>query len=141
MSNRVTARQVRERIYELREELTASGLYPVDVQWHVQEGSATYGHAWRLHTSGTVRMPLEMERQIGGGSWLGNTNREALECVNSLHRILRAIVKTREETQRDMVELFAAQGVTSAALILELMRDGLPFADALAASSALTVAA
>jgi hypothetical protein len=141
MSNRVTARQVHDRIRDLRDELNASGLYPVDAQWHVQEGSATYGHAWRLHTSGTTRMPLEMERQIGGGSWLGNTNREALECVNSLHRILRAIVKTRETTQRDMLEIFAAQGVTSAALVLELMHDGMPFADAFAASSALTVAA
>jgi hypothetical protein len=141
MSNRVTAREVHDRIRELREELNASGLYSAALTWQVQESSATYGRAWRLFLTTEAALPLQMRRQLGGGSWLGNTNREALECLNALHYILRAIVETREETQRDMVELYAAQGVTAAVLTLELMRDGLPFADALAASSALTVTA
>jgi hypothetical protein len=141
MSNRVAARHVHEKIKQLREELNASGLYPSSVEWNVQESSATYGRAWRLNIGEGGRLPLELYRVLGGSGWLGNTNREALECVKSLLHVLWAIIETREETQRDMVEMFAAQGVTSAVLTLELMRDGMPFADAFAASSALTVAA
>jgi hypothetical protein len=141
MSNRVTAREVHEKIKQLREELNASGLYPSGVEWNVQESSATYGRAWRLNIGEGGRLPLELHRVLGGSSWLGNTNREALELVNSLLHVLWAIIETREETRRDMVEMFASQGVTSAALILELMRDGMNFADAFAASSALTVTA
>jgi hypothetical protein len=138
MNTRITSKDVREHLQYLKEELVDAGVFTVDARWDVQEGSATYGRAWRVYVDQKSRLPLALSSQLGGASgYLGDTTKDALETVKSARRLLRAIVETREETQRAIVEQLAALGVPVASLARGFMDSGLTFAESIAASVAL----
>ena len=138
MSNRVTSKHVHEHLQYLKEELVDAGVFTVDARWDVQEGSATYGRAWRVYVDQKSCLPLPLSSQLGGASgYLGDTCKDALETVKGARRVLRAIVETREETQRAIIEQLAALGVPVASLTRGFMDGGLTFAESIAASVAL----
>jgi hypothetical protein len=138
MSNRVTSKHVHEQLDWLKQELIEAGMFSVDDTFGVQEGSATYGRAWRIWLDGHINLPHAFVNQLGGGSgYLGDTAREAVETVKGARRILRAIVETRKETQREIVDQLASLGIPVASLARGFMDGGLTFAESIAASVAL----
>ena len=139
MATRVTSKDVRAQLEYLKEELIDAGLFTIESRWDVQESSATYGRAWRVYVDQKSCLPFPLANQLGGGGgYLGDTAKEAVETVKGARRILRAIVETREETQRAIVEQLAALGVPVASLARGFMDGGLTFAESIAASVALT---
>ena len=139
MTTRITSKHVHEQLDWLREELVDANMRTVDARWDVQEGSATYGRAWRVHVAYDSRLPFHVANQLGGGSgYLGDTARDALETIKGARRILRAIIETREETQREIMDQLAALGVPVASLTRGFMDGGLTFAESIAASVALS---
>jgi hypothetical protein len=139
MTTRITSKHVHEQLDWLKQELIEAGVFSVDDTFGVQEGSATYGRAWRIWLDGHINLPRSFANQLGGGSgYLGDTAREAVECVRGARRVLQAIVETRNETQRDIVEQLAALGIPVASLARGFMDGGLTFAESIAASVALT---
>lgn len=139
MNSRVTSKHVHEQLDWLKQELLDAGMLTVKASWDVQAGSATYGRAWRVYVNDYHRsIPFSVTSQLGGGSgYLGDTAREAVETVRGARRVLRAIVETREETQRQIIEQLAALGVPVASLTRGFMDGGLTFAESIAASVAL----
>jgi len=139
-TNRVTATQVHESLAWLRDDLAHAGMLAADDRWEVQEGSATNGRAWRVYLPSKHTVNNCVMQQIGGaGGYLGDTARDALNCVQGARRVLRGVIDARDTAQRETLEHLAASGCVTASLTLSLMDDGFTYTDALAASSAFVV--
>jgi hypothetical protein len=138
MTTRITSKDVHAHLQYLKEELIDAGVFTIEARWDVQESSATYGRAWRVYVNEKGRLPLPLASQLGGSSgYLGDTAKEALETIKGARRLLRAIVETREETERGIVEQLAALGIPVASLARGFMDSGLTFSESIAASVAL----
>jgi hypothetical protein len=113
------------RVFSLLEaDAKAAGLLP-DGRLHLEEGSATYGRAWRL-----VWTDREPTKHSGRGAhfrpprpledFLGSTKREAYEALVNM----RGQLADRERARREAAELVASLTGSQLQTFRVLLADG-----------------
>lgn len=99
MSDRITAGRVVVLAVRLDDLARRLGLLADDEHLVIDQGSPTYGRAWRLHSA----------RAIGGGhhdgpfflgsGFLGSTTREAYAAIRGMVRALEAVAEARRRAE------------------------------------------
>ena len=92
MSEKVTTYQLEQLVRMITEELKWAGMLPDSTKVILEQGSKTYGRAYRLYTvnydkqSGYSDSPLYL-----GDGFLGVTKREAWLSLRSILRAMEAV--------------------------------------------------
>lgn len=89
MTERITITDVRMRFQHYVEAAAKVGF---DTEgWTMQEGSSTYGRAFRIYTATGERAP--------GAEWagyIGSTRREAFQALTHMHSLMWEIIELRK---------------------------------------------
>jgi len=74
----------------------------------LEQGSKTYGRAWRLYETGFVNYYVDQEgpstgysRPIVGSEYLGMTAREAYEAITTRHRVVADVLGAMRDVTRE----------------------------------------
>ena len=92
MSERITTHQLEQLVRMISEEMRWAGLLPEGTKVILEQGSKTYGRAYRIYTvnydkhGGYSDSPLHL-----GDGFLGATKREAWIALRSILRTFEAV--------------------------------------------------
>lgn len=91
MTERITKQDLQRAVEALQREMDHAGItFPNGRRLALQEGSKTYGRAWRLHGRDPESGGLHDDLNLGGwGGYIGWTGREALQSIEMLRAGLR----------------------------------------------------
>lgn len=104
----ISVRDVRQMARRYERAARIAGLIADSERVHLQEGSPTYGRAWRVFISPAGTYAHHNAPAIGAAGWIGNSKRDA---YNTLAAIATAIEATTQHSGAAVMDYSAADAL------------------------------